>query len=131
MELLLTQPGLHLSRVEEVLLSLVQGVKDQLLPLSLNPEEAPKLGQLVVAYPDTVRLRTTDRCNDSCPLQDILDPALVALQLPLKCLEESQGTTKGKWSWLLDILCLSKHIEVSHLLYTRYVNDKALKTRYE
>lgn len=41
MKLLLTEPGLHLSCVEEVLLSLVHGIKDQLPPFSFHPEKAP------------------------------------------------------------------------------------------
>lgn len=97
MELLLAQPGLHLGRVKVVLLGLVHGIQDQLPPFGLNPEETPQLGKLVMAHPDTVCLRAAYRCDDPRPVQDILDSALVALQLPLKCLEERQRAIKGKW----------------------------------
>lgn len=89
MKLLLTEPGLHLSCVEEVLLSLVHGIQDQLPPLRFHPEKAPQLCQLIVACPNVVCLWAADRCNDSCSLQDIFNLAFVALQLPLKRLQRN------------------------------------------
>ncbi|TNN65921.1 hypothetical protein EYF80_023921 [Liparis tanakae] len=90
-QLLLAQPGLHLGRVEVVLLGLVHGVQDQLPSLGLGPEQSPQLGQLVVARPDAVGLRAANGADDPRPLQDIVDPAPVALQLPLQALEETRG----------------------------------------
>lgn len=89
-QLLLAQPGFHLSCVKVVLLGLVHGVQHQLPPLGLGPEQSPQLGQLVVARPDAVGLGAAYGSDDPRPLQDVLDPAPVALQLPLKCLEEEQ-----------------------------------------
>lgn len=96
MQFLFAQPGLHLGCVEVVLLGLVHGVQNQLPPLGLGPEQTPQLGQLVMARPDTDCLGASDGCDDPRPLQDVLDSALVALQLSLKCLEERQRTVKGK-----------------------------------
>lgn len=90
MQLLFAQPGLHLGRVKVVLLGLVHGVQDQLPPLGLGPEQSPQLGQLVVARPDAVGLGATYGGDDCRSLQDVLDSASVALQLPLKSLEERQ-----------------------------------------
>lgn len=99
-QLLLAQPGLHLSCVKVVLLGLVHGVQKQLSPLRLSPEQVPQLGQLVVARPDTVCFGAAYGCDDCRPLQDVLDPAPVALQLSLKCLEERRRTITGTWRWL-------------------------------
>lgn len=92
-QLLLTQPGLHLGRVEEVLLRLVHGVQDQLPPLSLDPQEAPQLCQLVVSRPHVVGLGTPYGRDDGGPFQDVLDPALVALKFPLESLQAKQRAT--------------------------------------
>lgn len=90
MQLLLTQPGLDLGCIEVVLLGLVHGIQDQLPPLSLGPKQSPQLGQLVVTCPDAVCLRAAYGANDPRPLQDIINSAPVALQLPLKILQHRQ-----------------------------------------
>lgn len=96
MQLLLAQPGLDLGRIEVVLLGLVHGVQDQLPPLGLGPKQSPQLGQLVVAGPDAVGLGAAYGADDRRPLQDLLDPAPVALQLPLKTLQEKWRETTGE-----------------------------------
>lgn len=93
-QLLLAQPGLHLRRVEEVLLRLVHGVQDQLPPLRLGPQQTPQLGQLVMARPHVVGLGAPYGRHEGGPFQDVLDPALVALKLPLESLQAEQRATR-------------------------------------
>lgn len=98
-QLLLAQPGLHLGRVKVVLLGLVHSIQDELPPLSLSPEQTPQLGQLVVTRPDAVGLRAAYGCDNPRPFQDVVDPAPVALQLPLKCLQRQRALkVKSRWT---------------------------------
>lgn len=57
--------------------------------------------------PDAVGFRTAYGGYDSRPFQDVVDPASVALQLPLKCLDEIQRTDRGG-DWL-DLFYVERH----------------------